>query len=51
MLPFQINIQGLMKFLLEEGGQKVQNSSYKLSKYGDVMYNKMTVINTAVWYI
>ena len=40
---------------LDEGGQKVQTSSYKqkyMSKYWDVMYNDIiTTVNAAVWYI
>lgn len=32
---------------LEEGGQKGQTSSHKISP-GDVMYNTMAAVNTAV---
>lgn len=35
---------------LDKGGQKVYTFSYRISS-GDVMYNEMTIFNTAVWYI
>ena len=35
---------------LEESGQKVQISSYKIISSRDVMYNMITVANTAVCY-
>ena len=36
---------------LDGGGQKVQTSSYEIKGTGDVLYNTMTVVNTAIWYI
>ena len=33
---------------LDEGGQKVQTSSYKMNKYRDAMYNMINIIKTAV---
>ena len=36
---------------LNEGGQKVQISTYKLNKYRDVMYNMINIINTDACYI
>lgn len=36
---------------MEEGGQKVQTSSYRKVSIRDVMYNVMTIVNTAVLYI
>ena len=36
---------------VEEGGQKVQISTYKINKYRDVMYNMINIINTDVCYI
>lgn len=34
---------------LEEGGQKVQSSSYKLKSPEDVVFTRITV-DTALWY-
>ena len=34
---------------LNEGGQKVETFSYKINTAGNVMYNMMTVVNTAVF--
>ena len=36
---------------LDEGGQKVQISSYEISKPRIVMYNMINVISAAVYYI
>ena len=36
---------------LNEGGQKVQASSYRIKNIKNVMYNRMTIVNTAVPYI
>ena len=33
---------------LEEGGQKVQTSSYGIRRTVDIIYNMMTIANTAV---
>ena len=35
---------------LEEGGQKVQTSSYKTST-GHVIYSMMSIVNNDIWYI
>ena len=35
---------------LDEGSQKVQTSSYRVST-GEVMYSMMTIVNTAIWYV
>ena len=35
---------------LEEGGQKVQTLVIRWVSIRDVMYNVMTVTNTAIWY-
>ena len=40
--------KGWGKRELDEFSQKVQSSSYKISKYWDVMCNMTTVANTAV---
>ena len=32
---------------MDEGGQKVENSSYEINNYWDAMYNMMTIVNTA----
>ena len=32
---------------LEEGDQNVQTSCYNTNKYRDVMYNRITIVNTA----
>ena len=34
-----------------QGGHKVQASSYKINKSGDVMYGMVTIVNNAVLYI
>ena len=34
-----------------EGNQKVQNSSYKINKYSDVMYHMKNTTNTVVRYV
>ena len=36
---------------MEEGGQKVHISSYKINKYWDTMFNMINAINTTVCYI
>ena len=33
---------------LEEGGQKAQNTSYKIRRTRDTVYKMMTIVNTAV---
>ena len=35
---------------LDGGGQRVQTSSYKINT-GDVIDNRMTIVNAAVWRI
>lgn len=36
---------------LEEGGQKAQLPIIRYVSTGDVMYKRMTIVNTAVWCI
>ena len=36
---------------LNEGGQKVQTSSYKINKYKGIMYNMINIINLDVCYM
>ena len=48
---FTLNsIEGVGHGKLDEGGQKVKTSSYKMHKYW-VMHNMITVVNTDVWYV
>ena len=36
---------------LDEGGQKLWNPNCKINSIGDIMYNMMSKVNTAVLYI
>ena len=48
---FKFCIERVGEGKLEEGDQKVQTSSYKITKSWDVTYNMGTIVNTAEWYI
>ena len=36
---------------LDEGGQNIQTSSYKINSTRDSLYNMINIINTAICYI